>query len=149
MGQGAILTGSFKVTKVGKRTGPRRPAPTTTDATSPPSGRVPRVARLMALAIRLDGLIQSGEVASQRELAAVARVTPARLTQILNLLHLTPQIQEHLLLMPPITRGKDPITERELRHITAVSCWKMQQVLWSKVGDLCDRRAEQFLALPS
>ena len=145
MGQGAILTGNFKVAKVGKRSGPRRSAPTTTDATSPPFkpvGRVPRVARLMALAIRLDGLIQSGEVASQRELAAVARVTPARLTQILNLLHLTPQIQEHLLLMPPITRGKDPITERELRHITAVSCWKTQQVLWSKVGDLCDRRAE-------
>jgi hypothetical protein len=103
----------------------------------------------MALAIKLDGLIRSGEVASQRELAAVARVTPARVTQIMNLLHLTPQIQEHLLLMPPITRGHDPITERELRHIAAVSCWKTQQVLWSQVGDLCDRRAEQFLALPS
>ena len=145
MGQGAILSGTFKVAKVGKRTGPRRVQPTKTDAASTPSkpvGRVPRVARLMALGIKLDGLIRSGEVASQRELAAVARVTPARLTQILNLLHLTPQIQETLLLMPPITRGHDPITERELRHIAAVSCWKTQQVLWSQVGDLCDRRAE-------
>ena len=145
MGQGVTMTASFSVSKTGKRTGPRRPTPTTTDANSPPSkpvGRVPRVARLMALAIKLDGLIRSGEVASQRELAAVARVTPARVSQIMNVLHLTPHIQENLLLMPPITRGKDPITERELRHITAVSCWKTQQVLWSKVGDLCDRRAE-------
>ncbi len=151
MRSGAMMTAKFEVAKVGKRTGPRRSPTTTTTATTSTAataGRIPRVARLMALAIKLDAMIRSGEVTSQRELAAVARVTPARVSQIMNLLHLTPQIQEHLLLMPPITRGHDPLTERELRHITAVSCWKTQQVLWSRVGDLCDRRAGQFLALP-
>lgn len=34
-----------------------------------PIGRVPRVSRLMALAIRLDGLICAGVVADQAELA--------------------------------------------------------------------------------
>lgn len=134
MGQGAILTGNFKVVKVGKRSGPRRSAPTTTDATSPPFkpvGRVPRVARLMALAIRLDGLIRSGEVASQRELAAIARVTPARVTQILNFLGLAPDIQETLLNLPPITSGRDPVTEREMRPVTAMVRWADQRQAWT------------------
>ena len=131
-GQGAMLTGSFKVAKIGKRSGPRRVQPTKTEAASTPSrpvGRVPRVARLMALAIKLDGLIKSGEVASQRELAAVARVTPARLTQILNLLHLAPSIQEELLFLPPVTRGRDAVTERHFRNIVARVSWREQQSL--------------------
>jgi hypothetical protein len=131
-GQSTMLTGSFKVAKVGKRSGPRRSAPPTTDATSPPSGpvgRIPRVARLMALAIKLDGFIKSGEVASQRELAAVARVTPARVSQILSMLHLAPAIQEELLFLPPVARGKDPVTERELRNIVARVSWREQQCL--------------------
>ena len=133
MGQGAILTGSFKVTKVGKRTGPRRSAPPTTGTTSQPSGpigRIPRVARLMALAIKLDGLIRAGEIASQRELAVVARVTPARVSQIMNLLLLAPQIQERLLLHPPVTSGKDSVTERELRAIVRCVRWSYQQLAW-------------------
>jgi len=43
-------------------------------ANSTASGRVPRLARLMALAIRLDGLVRRGEVADQAELARL----PAR-----------------------------------------------------------------------
>ena len=150
MGHGAMLSGTFKVAKVGKRTGPRRPAPTKTDATSPPSGpvgRVPRLARLLALAIKLDGLIQSGELRSQREIATVAGVTPARVTQILNLLHLTPQIQEQLLFVAPVTRGKDAITERELRHITAVSCWKTQLQMWSELAAPTAGQSDKNFAL--
>ena len=127
MGQGAMLTGSFKVAKTGKRTGPRRPATLTTTSTpATPVGRIPRVARLMALAIKLDGLIRSGEVANQRELAAVARVTPARVSQIMNLLHLAPALQEELLFLPPATRGKDVITERQLRTIISRISWREQ-----------------------
>lgn len=83
----------------------------------------------MALAIKLDGMIRSGEVTSQRELAAVARVTPARVTQIMNLLHLCPQIQEHLLFLPPVMRGKDLITERQFRTILARPSWRQQLTL--------------------
>lgn len=53
---------------------------------SPPTGRVPRVSRLMALAIRLDQLIRDGVVADQAELARLGHVSRARLTQIMNLL---------------------------------------------------------------
>ncbi|MFN5946674.1 MAG: hypothetical protein ACK5ZG_02130 [Phycisphaerae bacterium] len=81
------------------------------------------------MAIKLDGFIKSGEVASQRELAAVARVTPARVSQILSMLHLAPAIQEELLFLPPVARGKDPVTERELRNIVARVSWREQQCL--------------------
>lgn len=94
-------------------------------------GRIPRVARLMALAIRLDGMLQRGEVGSQRELAEVARVTPARLTQILNLLHLAPDIQEQLLFLPPVVSGRDPISERELRTAVGVCSWSHQRAVLS------------------
>ena len=63
-------------------------------ANSAPAGRVPRVSRLMALAIRLDGLIRDGVVPDQAELARLGHVSRARLTQVMNLLCLAPDIQE-------------------------------------------------------
>jgi hypothetical protein len=81
----------------------------------------------MALAIKLDGLIRSGQITSQRELAAVAHVTPARVTQILGLLHLAPDIQEALLHLPPVTSGRDLVTERDLRPLTTMVRWDDQR----------------------
>jgi hypothetical protein len=60
----------------------------------PASGRVPRLARLMALALRLEGLLHCGVVPHQAELARLGQVSRARISQILNLLHLAPDIQE-------------------------------------------------------
>ena len=68
---------------------------------SAPVGRVPRVSRLMALAIRLDQLIHDGAVSDQAELARLGHVSRARLTQIMNLLCLAPDIQEQILFLPP------------------------------------------------
>jgi hypothetical protein len=68
-------------------------------------GRVPRVAKLMALAIRFDRLIREGKVADRSELARLAHVTQPRMTQIMNLLHLAPDIQEDILFLPPVTEG--------------------------------------------
>ena len=99
-----------------------------------PAGRIPRVARLMALAIRLDALLKDGVVGSQAELAEVGHVTRARLTQILNLVHLAPDLQEALLHLPPVIRGRDPITERDLRPIAAESKWTEQRALWNRIA---------------
>jgi hypothetical protein len=49
-----------------------------------PPGRVPRVARWMALAIRTERLLREGQVASYAELARLGHVTRARITQIMN-----------------------------------------------------------------
>ena len=71
----------------------------------PPAARIPRVAKLMALAIRFDQLIRDGVVADQAEVARLGHVSRARVTQIMNLLNLAPDIQEELLFLPPVEQG--------------------------------------------
>jgi len=102
-------------------------------ATVQPS-RVPRVSRLMALAIRFDGLVRGGIVADQADLARLGHVTRARVTQIMNLLCLAPDIQEELLFMARVGRGCDPIHERQLRPITAVADWWKQRRMWREIA---------------
>lgn len=79
-----------------------------------PSGRIPRVTRLMALAIRFDGLIKAGKIDNQAELAQLGNVSRARVTQIMNLLMLAPDIQEDLLFRP--RPAPPPPTPTHRRH---------------------------------
>ncbi len=96
-----------------------------------PKSRVPRVTKLMALAIRFDGLIRDGVVESYAELASLGHVTRARLTQIMNLLSLAPDIQEEILFLPETERGRDAVTERQVRPIAAVAEWGRQRKMWA------------------
>lgn len=93
-------------------------------------GRIPRVSRLMALAIHFDRLLREGKVRDQSELARLAHVSQPRMTQIMNLLHLAPDIQEELLHLPPVVEGRDPIHERMLRRVTIEAGWDDQRRLW-------------------
>lgn len=102
-------------------------------ATPPDDGRVPRISRLMALAIHFDDLLRRSVVADQANLARLGRVTRARMTQITNLLHLAPDIQESLLFLPPISRGRAPIKEKQLRPITAIPDWHKQRLRWESL----------------
>jgi hypothetical protein len=95
-----------------------------------PAGRVPRIAKLMALAIRFKGLLRDGVVCDQSELARLAKVTQPRMTQIMNLLHLAADIQEEILFLPDVSSGRDPIHERMLRPITAEIDWDRQRQMW-------------------
>src|SRR5688572_4680083 len=97
---------------------------------SRPTGRVPRVSRLMALAIRFDELIRVGEVSDYAELARLAHVTRARITQIMNLLILAPDIQEAILFLPRVELGRDPIHLRQLQPIAILPDWRKQRKLW-------------------
>jgi hypothetical protein len=99
-----------------------------------PMGRTPRVAILMALAIRFDRLLQDGVVVNQSELARLAHVTQPRMTQILNLLHLAPDIQEEILHLPSVMAGRDSITERDMRPICACAKWREQRAKWAQVA---------------
>ena len=98
----------------------------------PVPSRVPRVTKLMALAIRFDQLVRDGVVTDYAELARLGHVTRARMTQIINLLHLAPDIQEAILFLPPAGHGRDPITERDLRPIVAVLDWRKQRRTWAR-----------------
>lgn len=92
--------------------------------------RVPRVARLMALALRLDGLIRIGAIPDYAEVARRGRVTRARVSQIMKLIALAPDIQETILFLPPST----PLTERNLRRITGTVCWREQRRLFQELA---------------
>lgn len=98
-----------------------------------PPGRVPRVAKLMALAIRFDDMIRRGEVRDYAELARLGQITRARATQVMALLNLAPDIQERLLDLPLVTSGRDPITERDLRVAVALTGWDDQRAALSEV----------------
>ena len=103
------------------------------DAATLPAGRVPRVARLMALALRLDELVRTGQVASYSALAALGHVTRARICQIVNLIQLAPDIQETLLFLPPTLRGRDAIILADLQPIAAALDWRKQLRLWRRL----------------
>ncbi len=109
----------------------RRPAEAVMAANT---GKLPRVTRLMALAIKFDGLIRDGVVRDYAELARLGYVTRARMTQVMNLLNLAPDIREGLLFLQPTTAGRDPISERALRRITAIVRWDRQRRLWREMG---------------
>jgi hypothetical protein len=69
-----------------------------------PPGRVPRVARWMALALRFERLLREGHVGSYAELARLGHVTHARVSQIMNLLYLAPDIQEAILFLQDVCK---------------------------------------------
>jgi hypothetical protein len=103
-------------------------------ASSPPAEGVPRIARLMALAIRMDRLVRTGEVANQAELARLGHVSRARITQIMNLVQLAPDIQEALLFLTKEDVGSNGLRFRQLQPIAALPSWRRQRRLWAMLG---------------
>lgn len=96
-------------------------------------GHVPRVARLLALAHYFQALLKQGVFGSQTELAQVAGLTRARITQIMNLLFLAPDIQEEILFLPRVSKGRDLVTERDLREVLKTLMWSEQRERWAAV----------------
>ena len=84
-------------------------------ATLAQSGRVPRIAQLVALARRMQSMLESRQVESFQQLAELGRISQPRMTQIVSLLLLAPDIQEELLYLPEVIQGKARIHERLLR----------------------------------
>jgi hypothetical protein len=107
-------------------TAPTRPASS--------AGRLPRVTRLLALAHRFDALLRSGQVADYGELARLGRVSRARVSQILLLLELAPDIQEALLFLDPVVQGRAPWILADVLPIARVPDWAKQRRMWKALG---------------
>jgi hypothetical protein len=101
---------------------------------------VPRLARLMALAIRCEGLIRAGDIQDHAELARLAHVSRARIGQIMALLHLAPDIQEKILFFEGRSRGRGLILLAQLQPIAAIADWAKQRRRWQAL--LCRSRAQ-------
>jgi hypothetical protein len=98
-----------------------------------PTARIARVSRLLALAYHFQDLLDTGVVRTQMELAALTKLTTARITQIMNLLFLAPDIQEEILFMPSITQGQPELTERDLRQVLKTLVWSEQRERWAAI----------------
>ena len=95
------------------------------DTTPEPQGRAPHVARLLALAHKLNGLVQAGTVRDYAELARLGHVSKTRVSQIMILLQLAPAIQEYVLFL-----SADEVrflTEPTLRTIAREPLWDHQR----------------------
>ena len=97
------------------------------------AGRVPRIARLMALALRFEQLVRSGAVRDHAALARLGQVSRPRITQIMSLLHLAPDLQEKILFLPRVRTGRDPIHLHELQAVTALLDWQEQRRRWNEM----------------
>ena len=111
----------------------RRDAARATRVKLAESGRIPRIAKLVALASRMQSMLESGQVESFQQLAEIGRISQPRMTQIMSLLNLAPDIQEELLYLPEVMQGKAAIHERLLRPLTTEIDWKVQRKMWAKV----------------
>ena len=96
--------------------------PKKTEAPAPP--RIPRITRLMALAIKFQEMIDRGEVKDYANLARLGFVTRARVTQIMNLTLLAPDIQEEILFQS--TRSNQ-FKERSFRALSLQPHWRDQR----------------------
>jgi hypothetical protein len=95
----------------------------------PPPGRLPRVTRLVALAHRLEAYLRDGVAANAADLARLGYVSRARISQILNLLNLAPDIQEQLLFLLRAP-GPAPILLAQLQPIASTLDWETQRRMW-------------------
>jgi hypothetical protein len=84
----------------------------------------------MALAIRFDGLLRALVVADQAELARLGHVSRARISQIMNLLHLAPDIQEEILFLPAVSPTREPIHLADLQPLAREYRWSAQRMRW-------------------
>ena len=96
--------------------------------------RIPRITRLMALAIKFQEMVDRGEVRDYADLARLGYVTRARLTQIMNLLLLAPDIQGEILSLTHLS-AKAAVPERGLRNVTALVEWTQQRRLWEALRE--------------
>jgi hypothetical protein len=94
---------------------------------SPKEPRTPRVVELLCKAIEWHALLDSGKVANQAEIARREGITRARVTQIMGLRRLAPEIQKYILALPNSV-CRFPVTERMLRPIETVVEYRDQLI---------------------
>ncbi len=94
------------------------------------AGRPARVAVLLGLAHRFDEMLSSGAVPGLEQLARRIGVTRARVSQVLMLTLLAPDVQEAILALQGGERKLGRVTEVDLREIVAEPDWSEQRRMW-------------------
>jgi hypothetical protein len=116
----------FRLYTIGRQPGEGGPSAV------PPSGTgcLPRVTQVMALAIHFQDMIQRGDARDYADLARLGCLTRERISQIMELLWLAPDIQQEILYLPTTLKGHYPISELAVRRIANSLSWPEQRQHW-------------------
>jgi hypothetical protein len=110
----------------------RRPVKSASRFSQPLEAPIPRISRLMALAILLDQNLRDRVDLMFTDLAQLGCVAPSRISQIMNLLYLAPDIQEQLLFLPA-SDGRDLICEKHIRSLAVEYDWERQRQAFARL----------------
>jgi len=98
----------------------------------PKAPRRPRVVELLRKAIEWQALLASGGASNQAAIACREGITRARVTQVMGLLRLAPEIQQQVLSLRDMVR-RPAITEQALRPIAQIESPKEQLARFREV----------------
>jgi hypothetical protein len=101
------------------------------DTSRPSSGRLPQITRVLALAIHFDDMISKGDAKDYADIARLSCVCRERVSQVMRLNYLAPDIQVELLYLPPVPAGRYPISEAAARKIANLLSWEEQRRAWA------------------
>jgi hypothetical protein len=94
-------------------------------------GRLPRITQVLALALQFQELIDRGDIRRHADLARLGCVSRERISQMMVLTWLAPDIQEEILRLPQMSGGRYSISEGMLRKIARIHLWEEQRAYWS------------------
>jgi hypothetical protein len=103
----------------------------------PAEGRLPQITRVLALAIHFDEMIRRGQVKDFADIGRLSCLCRERVSQIMRLTSLAPDIQVELLYLPPTPTGRFPISETAVRKIANLLSWHDQREQWRQLKRAC------------
>jgi hypothetical protein len=107
---------------------PRQSAPAV--SVEPKYTRLPRITQVLALALQFQEMIDSGEVRKHADLARLGCISRERVSQLMMLTWLAPDIQFAILTLPTMPRCRCPWSELKLRSIARFPLWEDQRERW-------------------
>jgi hypothetical protein len=95
------------------------------------AGRLPQITRVLSLAIHFDEMIRRGDAKDYADLARLSCLCRERVSQIVRLNYLAPDIQVELLYLPATPTGQYPVSESAARKIANLLSWADQRREWA------------------
>ncbi len=121
-----VITGTFHLVRRGRglaiQSHPAKPK-------APPT-RPLRVARMLALAHKIEVMVDQGRTAAS--IADALGFTRARVSQLTSLTLLAPDLQERLLFWTT-EAGDDPVCEHALREVVRFPDWPSQRAAFARI----------------
>ncbi len=95
--------------------------------------RLPRITQVLALALQFQEMIDRGEIRRCADLARLGCVSRERISQMMVLTWLAPDIQAEIFGLPQMPGGRFPVSEGTLRKIARMPLWEDQRRRWRPV----------------